>query len=563
MGADLGVRRIKLAAVGGPPGAAELVWATDVPTSEGVFGPEGRFDAVAAGRVLAGLLARGLASAGAPSAWALLLPSAALRVRRLQAPPDPASLARVLAEDSELRVPGVPPGGLHYAVCAVGDTPGSASGDGRGSLVAAAARRDAIRAYAAAAHAAGMRPLRLAVPAAALATLHARLHPEERDQPVLLLHVGSARSELVVVHGGAPLLALSVVQGTDTLASGGRSEPDRAGGDATLDEWVGRLRGAHRTAVGAAERHLRLSIDGLPVRVSGGVTRLPGVMESLGRALPGAVGVLDPGEAFRGGGGGDALGPGLVLALGAALEASAASPGSSPSRDDARRPVLLDLSVPEPGAARVAIRDRVVLLARDRAVWAGLVAALALGAGVPAELERRVRRGEEGLAEARQAFGREAARVASDSARVSALRADSARLAGTLGTLASLEADRYGWPRLMHTAAEALPEHGWLEGVELEAGTPGAPLQFRVQGVLPAQDDVSRYVRALGRVEGFGDVRPGDSESLAAGPVPLVGFRVAGHHAAASGTPDQPRPGGPGYQSSESTPSPTLRPSPP
>ncbi|MBB4635966.1 hypothetical protein [Longimicrobium terrae] len=104
---------------------------------------------------------------------------------------------------------------------------------------------------------------------------------------------------------------------------------------------------------------------------------------------------------------------------------------------------------------------------------------------------------------------------------------------------------------------EALPEHGWLEGVELKAGEPGAPLQFRVQGVLPAQDAVSRYVRLLGRVQGCGDVRPGDSESLAAGQVPLVGFRVDGHHAAASGTPDQPRPGGAGYQSSDSTPPPT------
>ncbi|HEU4455189.1 MAG TPA: hypothetical protein VFR81_19150, partial [Longimicrobium sp.] len=163
VGADLGVRRIKLAGVGGAAGRPELLWAVDVPTPGGIFGPEGQFDSVAAGRVLTQLLAGFPGSGAVPGA--VLLPSAALRVRRLQtAASDPAALSRILAEDSELRVPGVPVEGLYHAVCALGDTPAGPRGDAGGALVAAAARRDAIRAYAAAGSAAGLRPLRLAAP---------------------------------------------------------------------------------------------------------------------------------------------------------------------------------------------------------------------------------------------------------------------------------------------------------------------------------------------------------------------------------------------------------------
>jgi Tfp pilus assembly PilM family ATPase/Tfp pilus assembly protein PilN len=545
VGADLGARRIKLAGLGGAVRRPELLWAVDVPTPGGIFGPEGQFDSVAVGRVLAQLLAGAPVSGAVPGA--VLLPSAALRVRRLQtAASDPAALTPILAEDSELRVPGVPVEGLYHAVRALGDTPAGPRGDAGGALVAAAARRDAIRAYAAAGSAAGLRPLRLAVPAAALANLHAALHPDEVDGPVLLLHVGSVRSELVVVHGGAPLLALPVVQGTGHLfdrlraGAGGDAgdpetllqEPDGAVA-AALDEWVGRLRGSHRTAVGAAERHLRRTLDELPVRLSGGIAHFPAVVERLAAAVPAPVAVLDPGARFGAPPGAETFGPALVLALGAALEAQAAL---APADEAAARPrpVMLDLAVPEARTAAAAGREAAVGLLRDAAVWAAALVALVLAAGIPAALQGRLRTVEAELERGRRAYAQEAEQVAADSARVSALQADSARLAGTLGTLASLEADRYGWPRLMHAAAEALPAYAWLEGVELEPGAAGEASRFRIAAVAPAQADVSRYERALGGFAGAGRVALEGSESLQAGPFALVGFRLAGTYPKAS-----------------------------
>ena len=566
VGADIGVRRIKLAGLKRSAGRAELLWSVDVPTPGGVFGPQGHFDSVAAGRVLAQLLA------GAPvsgtALGAVVLPSAALRVRRLQtAAPDPAALTRILAEDSELRVPGVPVEGLYHAVCALGDTPPGARGDAGRALVAAAARRDAIRAYAAAGSAAGIRPPRLSAPAVALAVLHAALHPDESDRAVLLLHVGSARSELVVVHGGAPLLALPVVQGTDQLFDRLRAaaeadapdpearlrEPDAAAA-AALEEWVARLRGSHRTAVGAAERHLRRGLDELPVRLSGGIARFPTVVERLAAAVPAPVAVLDPGTWFPVDG--EAFGPALVLALGAALESRAALHPEEETPQGAL-PVTLDLAVPDARTAAAAGREAVLALVRDAAVWAAALVALVLAVGVPALLQGRLRTLEAELARGRQAYAREAEQVAADSARVSALQTDSVRLAGTLGTLASLEADRYGWPRLMHAAASALPPYAWLEGVELEPGGAGEPSRFRIRAVAPAQADVSRYERALAGFAGAGRVALEGSESLQAGPFALVGFRLAGTYGEASEGVNQPRLGGAGYHEGAPTASPS------
>jgi Tfp pilus assembly PilM family ATPase/Tfp pilus assembly protein PilN len=558
VGVDVGVRRIKLAGIGGADADAELRWAVDVPTPGGIFGPDGQFDSVACGRVLAQLLARAPASGGLPGA--VLLPSAALRVRRLQtAASDPAALMRLLAEDSELRVPGVPVEALYHSVCTLGDTPVGVRGDAGRALVAAAARRDAIRAYAAAAAAGGIRPLRVSAPAAALANVHAALHPDETAGAVLLLHVGSARAELVVVHGGAPLLALPVVQGTDQLLERLRActvddaqDPEdvlHAPGEAAaavLDEWVGRLRGSHRTAVGAAERHLRRSLDELPVRLSGGIARYPAVVERLAAAVPAPVAVLDPAACFGLPPEEEAFGPALVLALGAALEARAAlrpADGATPGAV----PVALDLAVPEERTSGAAWRETGAALVRDVAVWAAALAALVVAVAVPALLEARLRGEEAALGRAREAYAREARQVSADSARVSALQSDSLRLAGTLGTLAALEADRYGWPRLMHAAASALPSFCWLEGLELEPGAPGEPLRFRVSGVAPEQADVSRYERALGGFSQARQVGLESSESLQAGPFALVGFRLAGAYGEVEAGGDQPRPGGAGY----------------
>lgn len=558
MGADIGARRIKVAGVAADAGSPELVWAVDVPTPAGIFGSDGQFDAVAAGRVLGQLLA------GAPShgalAGAVLLPAASLRVRRLQtAAVDQSALKRILADDSELRVPGVSVEGLHHAVYALSDTPAGARGDAGRQLVAAAARRDVIRAYSAAGAASGIEPLRLAAPAVALANLHRELHTGELDRPVLLIHVGSARSELVVVHGGAPLLSLPLVQGTDQLFEAIRSAPseesvdpdvllrDPAGSVPALEEWVGRVRGSHRTAVGAAERHLRCNLDELPVRVSGGIARYPVVVERLAAAISAPVGVLDPSVRFREAGTADVFAPALVLAVGAALEARAAQSADSGEEGAGGTVVVLNLSVLDGTPSATSVRPMLIGLAGSRAVWVSLVVAALLALAVPSALMSRLQRGERELARTRTEYRREAAAVAADSARVSALRADSVRLAGTLGTLAVLEANRYGWPKLMHAAAEALPPYAWLEGLELDPGEPLSQSRVRVSAIAPAQADVSRYERVLAGSGGVRDMRLESSESLAAGPFALVGFRLVGSFGAVPGPADQPQPEGAGY----------------
>lgn len=556
VGADVGARRIKVAGVAAQDGVPELIWAVDVPTPAGIFGPDGHFDGVAVGRVLGQLLA-GAPSHG-PVAGAVLLPVAAVRVRRLQtAAGDQAALKRVLADDSELRVPGVSVEGLHHAVYTLGDTPPAARGDGGRAFVAAAARRDVIRAYSAAAAAAGIEPLRIAAPAVALANLHRELHANETDRPVLLIHVGSVRSELVVVHGGAPLLSLPLVQGLDHLFDAIRSTPGAdvdpdvvlretlPGAVPALDEWVARVRGSHRTAVGAAERSLRCNLDVLPVRVSGGIARYPAVVERLAAGISAPVGLLDVSENLRGDGSADVFGPAMVLAVGAALEARAAS--GPPAAESEGRMVALNLALTDGGAPAGGVRPVLLELARSRSAWLAVVVAALLAVGVPAVLRSRLGRGEEALALARDQYRRAAAAVAADSARVSALQADSVRLAGTLGTLAALEANRYGWPKLMHAAAEALPPYVWLEALELEPAAAGASATVRVSGIAPTQADVSRYERLLTSGSEFQHSRLESSESLAAGPFALVGFRLTASVGATPAAAYQPRPGGAGY----------------
>jgi Tfp pilus assembly protein PilN len=553
IGVDLGMRRIKVVVLGRGEARPELRWSVDVPTPAGVFTADGGFDSVVASRVLAQLL-RGGPGGGAASG-AVVLPSTTLRLRRLQAASgDQAVLAKALAEDSELRIPGVGAEGLYHATAMLGDTPSPSAGDGVRTFVAAAARRDAIRAYTAAASGAGVRAIRISAPAVALANVHAELHPGERARATLLLHVGASRSDLVVVDHGAPVLALSVVQGMDQLYERvAGASPGTAGGVegalrgdpgeevlAAIDEWVNRIRGAHRTAVGAAEQRLRTRLETLPVRVSGGAAEFDVVVSRLVAGLGGEVAVLDPAEGFDGPPEGRA-GPASVLAIGCALEAAAAQ-GPLPAPGAGR--VLLNLALPDERRRRIASRKAALGLARDPRVWVAAVLAALAAIVAPGLSGSRLARGEEALAQARAAYRQEAALVAADSARIAALQGDSARLAGTLGRLAALEAERYRWPKLMSAAAASLPPFTWLESLELDAAPTGARPQFRVRGVAPAQAQVSRFERVLGQQPGAAGVVLEGSESLELGPFPLVGFRFSG---TVSLAPDQSRPEGAGY----------------
>jgi Tfp pilus assembly protein PilN len=545
-------------AVSGTADAPEVPWTLDVATPGGIFGNDGQFDSVAAGRALTQLV--GDAPDGVRGG-ALVLPSAVMRVRRLvSAPGDPLALRRALVEDSELRVPGVPVEQLHHAVSAFGDTPDAIGGNAAPNAVAAAARRDALRAYTAAGAPAGLGSLRISALAVTLANVHAAIHPEEGGRPVLLLHVGAHRSDIVVVHGGRLLLALPIVLGYQQLIAGGVAQPvesdaPRPHSDEArlaLDEWVSRFRGSHRIAVGAAERHLRSNVEELSVRLSGGFARYSELAEALAAGLGVPVGALDPASQI-GGAAREWFGPAMVPALGAALEAQAAS--SRPSGSST--PVLLDLALPVVGSARAARRAAVGAVSRDPAVWMAVLVALALLMGVPAIFEARLRTLSTELDADRQAYRREAEQVAADSARISALRADSLRLAGTLGTLATLEADRYRWPKLMHAAAAALPRYAWLEAVELESAPRGQPSRFRIRGVAPTQAEISAFERAVEIGVGSSSTDLEASEALKVGPFPLVGFRLTGVLGSDGVGGDQPHRQGTGYNGGMAPPAPS------
>lgn len=556
LGADLGSRRVKLVILGAgsPP---ELVWSVDVPTPAGIISADGTFDSHAAGRVLAQLVAD--APVSGPIPGAVLLPSIAHRVRRVpNAPADPALLMRTLGEDSELRIPGVGAEGLVHAAAALRGTPAGGRGDG-GQAVVASARRDAARAYGAAGAAAGLRPLRLATTAAALANLHASLHPDEATRPVLLLHVGWARSDLVVVHDGAPVLALAAAQGAAHLLERVRTVDGAASPTAeaalhgapppevlaVIDEWATRLCGSHRTALGAAEQRLRMRIDELPVRVSGGVAHLAPVVARLAAAIPSSVGLLEPASRWTGTG---ALpGPALALAFGAALEARAAA--AAGRGEAASEAVLLDLSLPDSAGKGPRLATELAALGRDLRIWAATLVGLSLGVGVPAGFERRIGQAERALERGRSEYATEASALAADSAQVVALQADSTRLAGTLGALGALDAGRYRWPKLMHAVAGSLPRYAWLESLEMEPGGAAHSPGIRVRAVAPTQADVSAFEKALAASGAMGDIALEGSESLQLGGFALVGIHLSGSVRVAPA--DQPRGEGAGYHAGE------------
>lgn len=344
LGIDFGSRRIKVVALS-PSGAQPFpVWAVDEPTPGGVFPAEGGFDSLAAGRVLARLLEGRSASGGRA---AITLPFPAVRTHWLRSSPaDPAALRRTLENDAELRLPGVDGDAVHYAVSTFDDTPEGGDGDASSVLIAASARKDAIRAYSAAADGAALGSIRVSVPSVALANLHALLFPAEVASPVVVLHGGYGRSELIVLQGGAPIVVFPATVGVEALLdTARRAHPDstaaeveaRLGSAAALgtgaDPWIDRMIGPYRTAVGIAMRSLGTGVVGgpqvggaaltAPIRISGGLARFRGAWERLGERLQVPCTPLDPSERWPHLGEEGLLAPALSPALGAALEAHA------------------------------------------------------------------------------------------------------------------------------------------------------------------------------------------------------------------------------------------------
>lgn len=209
--------------------------------------------------------------------------------------------------------------------------------------------------------------------------------------------------------------------------------------------------------------------------------------------------------------------------------------------------ILLDMALAPEQPVAVGRRRAAAALLRDRMVLGMALAATAAGLGIPAVLGAALDAREAELASGRRAHLAASARMTEVRARVSVLEAEQARLAGTLGTLATLEADRYAWPRLMDDAARALPRFAFLDGVEMEPRVPGQPGQFRVRGVAPSQAEVSRFERALvgGGIVAHAALE--SSGSLEAGPFALVRFVVAGSLDAPVDSAAQPRAAAAGY----------------
>lgn len=221
--------------------------------------------------------------------------------------------------------------------------------------------------------------------------------------------------------------------------------------------------------------------------------------------------------------------------------------------------IFLDLSLPPEPVAAGARRAVALGLLRDGVVLGVLVAAVAIVTGVPWLVSRDLDRRAAELDAARRRHEAASVRMVQARTRVAELEAEQTRLSGTLGTLAALEADRYGWPRFMDAAARSLPRYSWMDAVEMDPVTPGEPVRYRVQGAAPSQADVSRLERALVASQGVGQAALESSGGLEAGPFPLVRFVVGGSLKRSGDTVAQSHGPGAGYngpQSSSPNPAP-------
>ena len=327
---DIGARRIKMVELQKSEAGPMVSWALDEPTPAAIFSADGALEPQAAARVVSRLVE----GRGGEALRSVLLPSAAMRVRRYRGEGGEVKLRSRLAEDVELRIPGFDPSLVHFAMAPASDTP--PEGSEAAHYVGAAARKDVIRAYAGAVAVQGARPPRVTGVSVALANLHAVLHPEETGAPVALVHVGHGRTDIVVVQGEAPVLSIQLPLGGEGLVLGMRRlRPEMSATDAeaalvegaegtgqVVDEWATRLEGALRTANGAAARQL----DGhaaeapLSVRLSGGAVKYGSVWDRFAERSGYRAGVLDPSVRWSAGAT-QVYFPALAPAFGAALEA--------------------------------------------------------------------------------------------------------------------------------------------------------------------------------------------------------------------------------------------------
>lgn len=536
-GLDLGGRTMKLVLLD-PAEEPRVAALREAPTPRQVF-PEGQgFDSRSAARALEELTA-GLPIVRAPVA--VSLPPAAVRVRRMAlAPMDGEATRRALAMDPSLRVPGAAPETLFHAFHEL-DTPDGGSGSSR-PLLAAAARQDAIRAHQRALAEAGLTPGRIGVGVVALAALHRALHPEETEPGarVLLVHGGHSRTEIVVLDGGVPVVSHQLLIGGETMIERAR----RAGAEGGMEAAEEMLRGGtaearaiHAEIATRLQQDLRLTLGAAAreaggeaepaalraVRFSGGMAGFPALLEELADRIGTPVETLDPARRFELPmvGGRPPFGPAYAMALGAALEAHVAAGGRGGVGIDLALP--LDPNVRQAGAAG----ERLRALAADRGVLVTAAVTLLLTLGVPTLLGSRLEAKEAAQEERQAAAAAASAKLAEVRRTTAALQTEQRRLEGALGSLDRLELRRDRWTRLMDGAAVRLPEHTWLEALEMDPPA-GEESSVRIYGIAPSLDHVNRYERALGQGGLLARISLVSSGEVVIAGIPMVRFVLSG-----------------------------------
>jgi Tfp pilus assembly PilM family ATPase len=285
-GVDLGERRTKLVVLDGVGGRPALVGWADQPTPAGLFfggRPVRPLDAGAWVRRLLG-------QAGVrPESLVMAVPGGDVQLKRLPVPDpgDRAATLRSLAASPAFRAGGEGGSGWSFDYHVL--DPES------GTVLAVAARREGIHAVQAVARAAGFPRERrwITVGEVALVNAWEAVAPDPAGR-VILVDGGHTAVTVVLVENGSPLAWRRVL-------SAGRELEERSGGSHRstdlpphlAEEWGGRIVQEIRVVVGSV---LRGAAGGElpPVMLGGGLARIGGVVDVLGRGLGAAVARFDP-----------------------------------------------------------------------------------------------------------------------------------------------------------------------------------------------------------------------------------------------------------------------------
>ena len=526
-GVDLGETLTKVVVLDAGGEELRLVGWADQPTPPGMFfggRPVRPVDAAAWVRRL-------LAQVGArPDTLVMAVPGADVQVKRLPVPhpADRESTLRNLAANAAFRTAGE--GGSAWSFDYHVLDPET------GTVLAVAGRHEGIQAVQAVARTAGFPPerRRVSVPEVALANAWASVASDPAER-VILVEGGHTAVTVVLVDQGKPLAWRRVL-------FAGRELEERSGGAALsenlppplVEEWGGRIVQEVRVVVGSALRG-SASGDLPPVVFAGGLARLPGLADALGRRLGVEVRRFDPFAAAWVEGEEGPDGAGLGVAWGLAVQALARPPreaigGVEAPGGERGGGIDVDLSLPDDPAAAARIEDVRALvgaLARDGAVrgagaFAVLVLAVCLGGDV--WLSRRAAEGSTRLEGVRG--DSLAAQVEIE--RMARLHAERQRLGTGAEAILALDRSRDVWPRLMDRLSRVIPPYTWVDSLAT-AGAPGSTgeVPFVLRGTAGSPGEVALLARALvgGPVIEAGVVRTG---TVRIGGLPLVRWEIQG-----------------------------------